>query len=191
MYPPDTAWKKASLILMSVDFLMLKESFWHFSQFIGSPFTGHQGWLASLSRSCMFLRKSAIAAKLNMDWNWEKQSPENLLPTVNLSCFFRKVYLQCAFWELYVSRMFPNCPMHLILHLSMKTALAFSLIATLLKVMDHLKSSSFKWVIEHSFYLCFLRVTLRRWCIGHILKISPIGFYSIPLFLSLPKHCPF
>lgn len=52
-YPEVTAWKKASLlsvISMSMDLLMPKESFWLFSPFIGSPFTGHQCWLASLGR---------------------------------------------------------------------------------------------------------------------------------------------
>lgn len=139
-YPEVTAWKKGSLlsvISMSMDLLMPKESFWLFLHLLEVHLLGtNVDWLL-LVDSLMFQRKT-IATTLRMDWSWEKQSwkPSSYCHT-SLLLQQGLLDLECAFWGLYISKMLLNRSMHLFLQLSVKTALAFSLIATLLKKMDH------------------------------------------------------
>ena len=57
--------------------------------------------------SLMFQRKTTIATTLRMDWSWEKQRVENLLPTVTLPYFFSKV---CLTWNVPSKDFtFPKC----------------------------------------------------------------------------------
>lgn len=126
-----------------------------------------------------------------------------------LSCYSRAFRLlqqgllhsECAFWELYFSQMLLNCSMRLFLEASVEIALTFSLIATLLKVMDkshfHLKSSPSQWIIQHGFYLTFVRMILRRRYSDHevrangwIQSLDPAPSLLAQRFLSDARSTP-
>lgn len=112
-----------------------------------------------------------------MDWNWEKQSPENLLPTVNLSCFFRKVCLTCSVPSENFMFLRYLVSLHLISTLH-EDSFSFQSHSNSPQGNGPFEIQFFKWIIEHSFYLRFLRVTLRRLSFGHILKIPLLVFIA-------------